>query len=318
VRQAYRKALSLKADLYIGHQEVGAWVAWRLLQDGCRVGADLEDWYARDLLPGDRMGRPVKLLKRIEADLLRQAAHVTTTSSAMAEAMAAAYDAPVPTVVYNAFPWADRDAIDGSHADRDPSDGRPSLHWVSQTIGPGRGLETLCGALQRVDTPVQVHLRGRCRPAYRERLNAIFPYDQGHALIVHELVPPDELLSRIAEHDVGLALEEYTPDSRHFTITNKILHYVLGGLAVVATDTAGQKEVARQARGAVRLCKADNPGDLARAITALVRDRENLQRVKQSALEAAEATFCWEQQAPRLVASVERALSKATTRKSAL
>lgn len=316
-----RQARKLQADLYIGHQEVGSWVVWRLLQEGFRVGADIEDWYSRDLLPEARAGRPLRLLQRVEGDLLRHAPHVTITSHVMAEAMATAYRAPKPTVVYNAFPWSDRVALEDDSndktRDREPTDERPSLHWVSQTIGPGRGLETLCQALQRVDTPVQVHLRGQCGPAYREQLNLMFPYDRGHTFTLHELVPPEDLLARISEHDIGLALEEYTPESRHLTVTNKVLHYILGGLAVVATDTAGQKEVARQAPEAVRLCAADNPSELARAITVLVRNREELHRAKQSAIEAAQHTFCWEQQAPRLVSSVERALSGMTARRSA-
>ncbi|WP_103027255.1 hypothetical protein [Salinibacter altiplanensis] len=221
--------------------------------------------------------------------------------------MAFAYDAPPPAVVYNAFPWADRDAIDDERHDRDGS-GRISLHWVSQTIGPGRGLETLFRALQHVKKPFQVHLRGRCRSDYRTRLEELFPSENEHALYIHELVHPDDLLNRIAEHDVGLALEQYEPESRNRTITNKILHYLLGGLGVVATDTAGQQEVAEAAGDAVRLFSTDDEGGLCRQLRHFARSREALQRAQDEALRAARETFCWEQQVPRLVASVEDTL----------
>lgn len=307
VRPALRRARRMGANLYIGHEEVGTWVVWQLEKEGARVGADFEDWHTRDLLPEDREGRPVNLLTEVEQTLLHRAVHVTATSNAMAQAMADANDAPKPTVVYNAFPWADRKGVDKTRRDRDGS-GRPSVHWVSQTIGPGRGLETLCRALQDVNTPLQVHLRGQCRSDYRTHLGRLFPSEHGHILYLHDLVSPSDLLNRIAEHDIGLALEQYEPDSRNLTVTNKILHYLLGGLAVVATDTAGQKEVAEQAGDAVRLCSADAPDEMARQLRALVQSGHQLETAQKHALQAAQKEFSWEQQAPRLLKSIDDAL----------
>jgi glycosyltransferase involved in cell wall biosynthesis len=226
----------------------------------------------------------------------------------MAQAMADAYGASNPTVVYNAFPWTDREAIDESRSDRDGS-GRPSVHWVSQTIGPGRGLETLCRALQKVDPPLQVHLRGQCRSDYRTRLDGLFPDDNGHTLYIHDLVSPDDLLNRIAEHDIGLALERYEPESRNQTVTNKILHYLLGGLAVVATDTAGQQEVAQKAEAAVRLCSPGDEEGLAQQLNHFVGSETRLKTAQDDALRVARDTFCWERQVPHLLASVREALS---------
>ena len=308
VKQSLRRARHVNADLYIGHEEVGTWVAWQLQKEGVLVGADFEDWHTRDLLPEDRTGRPTNLLGQVERDLLHHAVHVTTTSEALAQAMAGAYDAPLPDVVYNAFPWSDRESIDDTSRDRDGS-GRVSLHWVSQTIGPGRGLEILCQALSEIDVPMQVHLRGQCRPDYRSTLDNIFPTGNGHTMYIHDLVSPDDLLNHIAAHDIGLALEQYEPDSRNLTVTNKILHYLLGGLAVVATDTAGQQEVAEAAGSAVRLCPPNDPERLARHIRAFIDTEDSLTRAQQDALQVARRTFCWEQQIPTLIESVEQAFS---------
>jgi len=54
-------------------------------------------------------------------------------------------------------------------------------------------------------------------------------------------VDGDDLLSRIAEHDIGFAGEMPHCRSRDLTVTNKILQYLLAGLAVVASGTAGQR-----------------------------------------------------------------------------
>jgi glycosyltransferase involved in cell wall biosynthesis len=311
MRAMLRAARELAADLTIGHQEVGTWVVSELMDAGFAVGADIEDWYSEDLLPEARVGRPVGLLRRCEARLVRRGRHVTTTSEALAAALAEAYDGPTPGVIYNAFPWAERADLDGELRDRVDAE-RPSLHWVSQTVGPGRGLETLCAALGRVERPIDVHLRGRADEPDRRWLAGLFPDERGHRLHVHGLVPPQELLGRIAEHDIGLALEDYDPPSRNLTVTNKILHYLVAGLAVVATDTAGQREVAAHAPDAVRLCEGNDAVSLAAQIEALVQRPGDLQRAKAAALAAARERFSWEAQRPILIRSVEAALGAQT------
>jgi glycosyltransferase involved in cell wall biosynthesis len=308
VRATLAAARDLAADLTIGHQEVGAWVAYALMDEGHAVGADIEDWYSEDLLPEARVGRPIGLLQRCEAQLVRHGRHVTTTSEALANALAKTYGGPRPTPVYNAFPWAERVALDDEPRDREDRS-RPSLHWVSQTIGPGRGLETLCEALLSVACPVEVHLRGRAGEADMHWLRDLFPSDRGHRLVVHGLVPPSELLARIGEHDIGLAMEDYDPPSRDLTVTNKILHYLVAGLAVVATDTAGQAEVAAYAPEAIRLCRGGDAARMAQQVGALVGEPGVLERAKAAALVAARDRFCWEVQCPILVRSVEAALS---------
>lgn len=296
-------------DLYIAHQEIGSWVGYQLARAGRCVGADLEDWYSRDLLPAAQAKRPIKLLQQCESFLLKHGVHVTTTSDAMASALAVTYNAPKPTVIYNCFPWADRANLDARPKDRlDRS--LPSLHWVSQTIGPGRGLEVLCTALHKVDIPVAVHLRGAYTSVTEAWLRSIFPKNQGHLLYLHELVPPEELLSRMAEHDIGLALELKVPDSRNFTVTNKILHYLIAGLAVVATDTTGQAEIAATAPTAVNLCRSGDATSLAAQLNMLLNKPVHLANAKAAALAAAKSRFCWEKQVPVLLNSVEMALKQ--------
>ena len=116
------------------------------------------------------------------------------------------------------------------------------------------------------------------------------------------------MLSRIAEHDIGLATEEYRPDSRNLTITNKILQYLLGGIAVIASDTAGQKEVAAVVPDAVFLFKNYNSDDLSSKINALIGDKATLEKAKKSALAIATSKFCWEQQEKWLVGWVNEVI----------
>jgi len=300
-----RAAVAQKADLYTCHQEMATAIGCKLLKKGFRVAFDLEDWYSHDLLPSANRYRPLKLLSSYEKYALNHSPLVYTTSGSMAKGMQEFYGGKQAEVLYNVFPWAERDWLDGKHLDR-PDRDKPSIHWYSQTVGPGRGLEFLVSALNKVKIPVDLHLRGNCRPDYENKLRSILPAGKGHGLFIHPLVPHKELLSRIAEHDIGLALEEYTPDSRNLTITNKILQYLLAGLPVIASDTAGQQEVARLAPESVFLFGNKDENELAHNITLLLEDRDKLERSRKMALEYAKQTFSWEVQEKKLTGWIEK------------
>jgi glycosyltransferase involved in cell wall biosynthesis len=302
-----RAARFAKGDLSIAHSESAAVVARDLLVHGRRVGVDMEDWFSEDLLPAARRHRPIKLLRHLEQNLLGNAAHASCPSRAMSQALAAEFGCRPPAVIYNAFEWRDRRLLDGELKDR--KDRRvPSVHWYSQTLGQGRGLEDLFAALPHLKQEVEIHLRGKLVSGFDDWLNSHVPGVWWKRIFIHNLVSNEELLSRIAEHDIGFAGEMKFCRSRNLTVTNKILHYLLGGLAVVASDTAGQHEVAKQASGAVRLFRSGDPQSLAEQLNLLLASPSELRAAKASALIAAEQTFCWERQVPTLLRSVEKAL----------
>jgi hypothetical protein len=226
----------------------------------------------------------------------------------MSEALAAANSSATPAVVYNAFEWRERGGIDGLLRDR-ASRRVPSIHWYSQTLGPGRGLEDLFAALPHVRAALEIHLRGSPVAGLDAWLDSRVPASWRHRLFIHGVVTSDELLSRVAEHEIGFAGEMKYCRNRDLTVTNKILHYLLGGLAVVASDTAGQREVAAQAGDAVRLYASGDALALAARLNELVDSPEALSRARAAALHAAETTFCWERQEPVLLQLVARATS---------
>jgi glycosyltransferase involved in cell wall biosynthesis len=302
-----RLARTRRADLYIAHLEHGLAAAHWLMRSNCRVTVDMEDWYSEDLLPETRRTRPIKLLRQLERDLLCSGTGATCTSTAMSRALAEAYGCPPPDAVYNAFSWAERGRLDGEWKDRRP-DGNPTIHWFSQTVGPGRGLEDLFTALKYLNRTVDVHLRGAPVRNFDVWLSAMVDPSWRSRVVVHNLVPPDQLLSRIAEHDIGFAGEMLFCRNRDLTVTNKILQYLLGGLAVVASDTAGQREVANQASSAISLYPSGNPIALADRLNALLNSRDRLQTAKAAALQAAQTVFCWERQEDVLLRRIHRAL----------
>ena len=302
-----RAASRQPANLYIAHSELGMDAAANLLREGWPVGVDMEDWYSEDLLPEARKSRPLRLLRNLEKELLTACSHATCPSRAMSEALAREFGCPQPTVIYNAFPWSDRESIDGLFKDR--KDRRvPSIHWYSQTIGHGRGLDDLIATLPLLKHEAEIHLRGKPVSGFENWLAHRVPEAWRERIKIHPLVSNAELLSRIAEHDIGFAGETPLIRNRDLTVTNKILHYLLSGLAVVASDTAGQREVAQQAPDGVFLYPSGDAQALAARLNALLESAGALRQAKAAALDAAKRRFCWERQEQALLESVNRAL----------
>jgi len=298
-----RFARSFPADLTIVHTEIPIWIAQYLIRDGRRVAVDVEDWYSEDLLYADRQSRPIKLLRTAEKFALCHAVYSSATAQSMAGALVGAYQCPPPIIIRNSFPLQSR-----SRVDTPASTGEPRFIWFSQTIGPGRGLELFFAAWARTTQPSKVYLLGDERPGYREKLLARLPPSRRGDLHFIPLVAPEELPAKLAEFDIGLALEPRWPLNRNITITNKILQYLNAGLAVIATDTAGQKEIMQAAPGAGVLITPHETTEYAGKLDALIGDHARLRATQSAARAAAEREFCWERETPRLLATVERAL----------
>jgi glycosyltransferase involved in cell wall biosynthesis len=298
-----RAARRFPADLTIVHTEIPIWAAQYLIKDGRRVAVDVEDWYSEDLLFADRRSRPIRILRHAEAFALQHAAYSSATAQSMADALTAAYRCPAPIVIRNSFPLQPQSRVDR------PPEAVPSFIWFSQTIGPGRGLELFFAAWRQTVHPSHVYLLGDERPGYRAKLLSRLPPDRRDRVHFIPLVTPEQLPGKLAEFDIGLALEPRWPLNRNITITNKILQYMNAGLAIIATDTAGQQEVMRAAPECGLLISAHETTEYARKLDALLGDPRRLRAAQEAARAAAVREFCWEQETPRLLAAVQKALS---------
>ncbi|HTJ78575.1 MAG TPA: glycosyltransferase family 4 protein [Rariglobus sp.] len=296
-------ARQIPSDLVIVHNEVAHWVGTRLIKEGRRVCADIEDWHSEDLLPDQQSARPLGLIRNTERTLLHHAVHTTTTSHALADALHERYGGHRPCVITNSFPLQP-DPDMGSTGDS------PSFFWFSQTLGPGRGLELFMAAWKLTTMPSRLVLLGETSDDYAQRLLAGLPPDRQRLVSFLPLVSPDELPAVIARHDIGLALEQAFIPNRNLTITNKILQYLNAGLAVVASDTAGQCEVLSHAPDAGIIVQSHETTGFARQLDDLLADREALFRRRRAARLIAQTLYCWEKEAPRLLGLASHALSK--------
>jgi glycosyltransferase involved in cell wall biosynthesis len=304
----YSRARAHRADLTIVHNELPHWIGARLLrEDRRRVAADFEDWHSEDLRPADRRRRPLRLLREVERALLHDAAYVSTTSYALAEALPARYGGRRPAVITNSFPLQPTPIFypENAGAVGEP----PTFFWFSQTLGPGRGLEEFFAAWRLTRVPSRVVLLGEPAGDFATALLATLTTEQRARVTLLAPVPPDALPELIARHDIGLALEDARILNRDLTITNKILQYLNAGLALVVSATTGQREVLAHAPNAGFVAKLEEPAEFAQQLDAFLADAARLRAARRAARMLAETRYCWEREAPRLLALVENALA---------
>ena len=297
-----RLARRMPADLTIVHTEIAFCIGVALLKSGWRVAADFEDWHSRDLSPDVQKWRPRRLLESTEQILLQQCCFTTTTSHAMAEELHAQYGGRRPDVIRNVFPLQPKPP-------KLPRNTLPRFFWFSQTIGPGRGLESFIDGWQHMSIPAPLCLLGDISEEYRQELMTRAGSARNR-LEFRAVVAPTELSSIMATYDIGLALEPFEPPNKNLTISNKIFQYLNAGLAVAATPTLGQLEVATVAPEAIKLIQLEKPNILARDLTSLATNPAQLAAMGIAARVAAEEYFSWDKEQPRLLSLVGAALSE--------
>ncbi len=294
-----KAALNEKADLYIAHTEFGIVIGKELILKGAKVAFDIEDWYSHDYLVPER---PVSLLKSLEKFAVGNGIYCSCPSQSMATALQRSYSSKKAVqVLYNGF------SIKENIAENDAMGSSSSLVWFSQTIGPGRGLETILKALCDLKTKIELHLVGDCVKGYDTELKNIFPFEKGHQLIIHPAVKHHELINILARHSIGLAIENKTPENKNTTISNKILQYLQAGIKILATDTAGQHEVAAYFKNSIVTVPVDRPDLWAKQIEDLLQ----LPPVNRTAqLQQFNAVFSWEAQEKKLLELVQRVINE--------
>ncbi len=313
VRKLLKEARTRKADLTIVHSESGLWVGRSLLSQGLQVGVDFEDWFSRDLLPGAI--RPVRQLEQLERFLAQHCIYCLTTSQALSESIASTYNVPRPTVIYNAF--SQSNIAENDTADKLYQQSTIKLHWFSQKIGPGRGLELLFQALHQLDLnsdySIEIYLRGQHSEETRYWVNSQVPNAWRSHIFLESTVSNEKLLACTAQYDIGLALEQSTPPSRNLTITNKLFQYLQAGLAVIATPTAGQREILTQNPQVGALMLDFTPEAFVAVLEPLVRSPQRLIQAKRAARQKFEKHYAWEHQQHKLLTAVDRALGISCT-----
>jgi glycosyltransferase involved in cell wall biosynthesis len=303
-----RAILARPADLFYGGTAGSlASVALAGRRASVPYALDLEDFHSAEQ-GDDPASRLVHgLAERIERAVLPGAAFLTAGSAAIASAYAGKYGVR-PTPINNTFP------LPRTAPDLTPSPGEGlRLYWFSQTIGPGRGLEDAVEAMGLADIPGELHLRGAAIPDYLERLRQLAAQSAPLLKLIHHYPAPlDSMVEQCRGFDVGLAVEPGSSINNRLALSNKAFTYILGGLALVLTDTPGHRPLASDAReGAVVYVPGAVP-TLAAGLKRWADDKGILARARAASWQAARRRWHWEHPSERgaLLAAVAKALAE--------
>ncbi|HKB65418.1 MAG TPA: glycosyltransferase [Pyrinomonadaceae bacterium] len=295
------KALAMgePTDWFIAHTQstlpIAAMAARRW---SAKLGFDCEDLLA------EMRTDPSEIVNLLQRRYLPLCDYVSVPSQCLGNRLAEAHKLNNLLVLHNVFPL---------HFAKDllPPNNRVAkpvlrLHWFGQTVGEGRGVEEGIQALGLIGNKyenVELHLRGRLNQRSRLTLdNLSRQYRVTNKVIFHAPLPPQDLISSMDHFDVGLALER--PDHGNYSLaaSNKLLSYLLAGLAVAATDTPGHREVMDQTPAAGFVYPANNPAALAARLSQWVDNRGALLAAQNAAWDAARSKFCWDIEKEKLLA----------------
>ena len=301
-----RRAIRHRGDLYIGHY-TGSLpiVAWAARCTGAKFSFDFEDFHRGEIYPVQAESLPNRLIAALEDRYLPAAGFVTASSPGIAEEVAKSTGLPVPTVVLNVFPWSGR--ANPSAAKSGPPHRALSLYWFSQIVSLDRGLQDVIDAMALMHERAELHIRGDDSGNAIDDLRRLAKQNGVSELIhFHSVIPPEDLVTAAADHDVGLCLEVPATPNRDACITNKIFLYMLAGLAIVASRTRGQSDVFKVTPEIGSLYDSGDSQGLATILDRYAADRTALAHAKTTALAAAHDRWNWEQESKVIVDAVDR------------
>lgn len=289
------------ADIYIGHTQRSLPITLASAKKWSTVsGFDCEDLLA-ELDAGD----PPEIVTNLEREHLDHVAYVSTPSQTIADQLEATYQIHPPTVLYNVFP---RSLVKDIPPPKDrPQNSILKLHWFSLTIGPKRGLETVIETIGILGEDAALYLRGSISPEYQHQLEQLAQNTGATGRLY--FLPPiehDLLIASMVEFDVGMACEIPERPGYDKTVTNKLFSYLLGGLAIAATDTAGQREVMQTVPQAGFIYPAHNAQSLAEQLQLWINDKTLLKEAKQFAWQAAQKQYCWDVEKQKFLDTIYR------------
>ncbi len=295
------------ASLYIAHYPAALpAAACAAARHAAHYAYDAEDFHPGDLPDEPEHASANKMVRLIERRNLLRSAYVTAASPGIADAYAAEYGIPRPTVILNTFPAANAPRCSTLAGVARPG---PSIYWFSQTIGHDRGLQSAVRAIALSSVQPHLYLRGDCPPRFADELRKLACHhrveDRLHLL---PLAAPHDMEKLAAAYDVGLCGEIGHTLNRCIALTNKQFTYLLAGIPVLMSDIPAHRAFSCEANGAVELFGADCAESLATAIDRVLGNPERLAAMRAAAWGLGHDKFNWSVGAERLVETVRRTL----------
>lgn len=311
VADLVRETMRIRADLYVAHYVSALPAAAQAAKrHGALYAFDAEDFHLGDLPDAPEYALEKRIIRAIEARYLPGAAYVTAASPMIAEAYAETYNIPLPTTVLNVFPKQNAPAGPTPRGTAEPG---PSLYWFSQTIGPGRGIETAIEAISLSKSRPHLYLRGMSSIDYVKHLRSLAAnYSISEGLHFIEPAFPDELERLGSEYDLGFIGELSHTLNRQIALTNKFFSYLMSGIPIIASDVPAHRRIAPEIGLAMTLFPTGVASALAGAIDGFLLNPERLKAARLHAWNLAQSKFNWEFESVKLQRLVRETLDSRT------
>ncbi len=255
---------------------------------GVPYALDLEDFHSGER-PADEDPDTDALAERVEREVIGGARFVTAASPMIADAYSTKYRVR-PVAIHNTF------SVDFPIDQSDAAQLAPlRLYWFSQTIGPGRGLESVIHAAGHSGVAIELHLRGRAAHGYAVRLETLARQAApALRLIFHAPAAPDGMVRLAQRYDAGLSCEESDVLNHRLCLGNKIFTYLAAGVPVILSATPAQRSLADDlGAAAIVYGQADTAG-LGEELRRLALDRPRRRAARSAARDAARRRWHWE------------------------
>lgn len=308
-------AANTPAELYIAHYVAALPAAAHAAAlHGAAYAFDAEDFHLGDLPDAEVHRWKKRLLHEIESRFLPGATYISAAAPLIAEAYAQAYGVPKPTVVLNTFPRGN--APQSATAKGTASPG-PSIYWFSQTIGPGRGIETAIKAMSLCKSSPHLYVRGTPAKGYIDLVQDLSR--SNHVADRFHILPPalpDKMEKMASIYDLGYSGETGFSSNNTMALGNKLFTYIISGLPILASDTLAHKHMASGLGDAMRIFSG--AAELAEAIDSYLLQPERLAAARVAAWRLGQDRFNFETEAETLVSLVETSLLRQSRGKATL
>ena len=168
--------------------------------------------------------------------------------------------------------------------------------WFSQNISASRGLELVIPALEKFQDEVEITLIGNLN----QNFYSTFLHSYNNFIQIEEPVIQSELHCKIAQFDIGLAVEISTFDvNKDIALSNKIFSYAQAGLYILTTDTKTQKQFISENPN-LGILTAQTIPEIEKQIEWIIQNILNIRAEKKNRFEYAKK-LAWENESQKLL-----------------
>ncbi|WP_412467647.1 hypothetical protein [Pedobacter sp. KLB.chiD] len=299
-----RKAQTIKADLYIGHNLAALPAVIKAAKkNNAKCGFDAEDFH-RNEQSNEIKNFDVRLKTYVEDKYIRELNYISTSSPSISKAYKKLYPKTNPITILNVFPRQNLGIKTTVHK-------HLRLFWFSQTVGLHRGIETVIKAMGMLNNPkLELHLLGSCTDEIKTSFNKLAETNGlgDHAIFYYNPVPEPDIFNLGLTFDIGLATETDVPHNRDICLTNKIFTYIQSGLAVIASDTSAQKQFMQEFPNMGMVYDKNNAASLANLLKIYINDNVLLSNHQEQALKYVNEVLNWEVESKKFLNIVEQTL----------